>query len=130
MTISVDLALVEAALKAMRQAVLGADAPAGGWILGQEDGGTVLWPYVDLEAQWNETQGTAEVTVVERIHANARPEAVSLAAKLVNALNLRSYAGTGVRIIGHQLLAGPRVHRQVTGTTAELTWRAVIGWKP
>jgi hypothetical protein len=130
MTVSISLALVEAALVAMRQAALGAAAPAGGWVLGLQDPGTVRWPYVDLDVQWNQARGTAEATVVETVHANTRDEAVAIAARLATALTERSYAGTGVRIIGHELLTGPRVHRRMESTTAELTWRASIGWKP
>lgn len=130
MTVSIDLALVEAALVAMRQALLGAKAPKGGWVLGLQDPGTVVWPYVDLDVQWNQAEATGAATVVETVHANTRPEALAIAAKIATTLTRRSYAGTGVRIIGHELVTGPRVHRQATGTTAELTWRAPIGWKP
>lgn len=130
MTVSISLALVEAALVAMRQAALGANAPAGGWVLGFQDPATVRWPYVDLEVQWNQSRGTAEATVVETVHAVTREEAVAIATKISTALTLRSYTGTGVRIIGHELLTGPRVHRRMESTTAEFTWRVSIGWKP
>jgi len=129
MTVSIDLAGVEAALVAMRQAALGAGAPAGGWVLGLQDPGTVRWPYVDLEVQWNQARGTAEATVTETVHATTRDEAVAVAARISTALTLRSYQGSGVRIVGHELLTSPEVHRRMESTTAKLTWRVLLGWK-
>jgi hypothetical protein len=129
-TVSISLDVVEEALKAMREAILGADAPAGGWVPGIQDQGTVRWPYVDLEFQWSGPEGTANGTLTETVHATTRGEAVTIAAKISTALNRRSYAGTGVQIIGHELLTSPELHRRMESTTAKLTWRVVIGWKP
>ena len=129
---SVSLAVVEAALLAMRTAIVGASAPAGGWHVGEPDPQTVVWPWVDLQATWTQAPGTGEATVVETIHAKDRDEAVVLADLLVQSLRNRAYGApaAGVRIVGHDLLAGPRVVRRLTSTTAELTWSVLIGWRP
>ncbi len=128
MSVSYDLALVEKALVAMRGALLGGGAPAGGWVLGQQEPDTNAWPYVDLEVQWNHAGATAEATVVETIHANTREEAIDLASRIATALHRRSFVAPGLRIVGHDLLTGPRVHRRALSTTAELTWRVSIAW--
>ena len=117
---SVSLAAVEAALVAMRTAIVGASAPVGGWHVGEPDPQTVVWPWVDLQTTWTQAPGTGEATVVETVHAKDRDEAVALADLLVQFLRNRSYGApaAGVRIVGHDLLAGPRVVRRMTSTTA------------